>query len=33
VIIEKVFPLWEARAAQELSATGHVRGKIVIRII
>ena len=33
VVIEKVFPLWEARAAQELSATGHVRGKIVIRII
>lgn len=33
VIVEKVFPLWEARAAQELSATGHVRGKIVIRII
>jgi NADPH:quinone reductase-like Zn-dependent oxidoreductase len=32
-IVEKVFPLWEARAAQELSATGHVRGKIVIRII
>lgn len=33
VNVEKVFPLWEARAAQELSATGHVRGKIVIRII
>jgi NADPH:quinone reductase-like Zn-dependent oxidoreductase len=33
VNVEKVFPLWEARAAQELSATGHVRGKIVLRII
>lgn len=33
VIIEKVFPLWEARAAHELSATGHVRGKIVLRVI
>ena len=32
-IIEKVFPLWDARAAHELSATGHVRGKIVLRII
>jgi len=33
VVIEKVFPLWEARAAHELSATGHVRGKIVLRVI
>ena len=33
VIVEKVFPLWEARAAHELSATGHVRGKIVLRVI
>ncbi len=33
VIIEKVFPLWEARAAHELSATGHVRGKIVLRVL
>jgi NADPH:quinone reductase-like Zn-dependent oxidoreductase len=32
-IIEKVFPIREARAAQELSATGHVRGKIVLRVI
>lgn len=33
VIIEKVLPLTEARAAQELSATGHVRGKLVLRVI
>ena len=33
VIVEKVFPLWEARAAQDLSQTGHVRGKIVLRVI
>jgi len=31
--IEKVFPLAEARAAQELSAQGHTRGKIVLRVI
>jgi NADPH:quinone reductase-like Zn-dependent oxidoreductase len=33
VIIEKVFPLAEARAAQELSAQGHTRGKIVLRVV
>ena len=33
VIVEKTFPLWEARAAHELSQTGHVRGKIVLRVI
>ncbi len=33
VIIEKVFPLFEARAAQESNATGHTRGKIVIRVV
>lgn len=32
IIIEKVFPLSEARAAQELNATGHTRGKIVLTI-
>lgn len=31
--IEKVFPLAEARAAQELNAQGHTRGKIVLRVI
>ena len=33
VVVEKVFPLWDARAAHELSASGHVRGKIVLRVI
>jgi len=33
VIIEKVFPLAEARAAQELNAQGHTRGKIVLRVV
>jgi NADPH:quinone reductase-like Zn-dependent oxidoreductase len=32
VHVEKVFPLEEARAAQELSQTGHVRGKIVLAV-
>jgi NADPH:quinone reductase-like Zn-dependent oxidoreductase len=31
--IEKVFPLSEARAAQELNAQGHTRGKIVLRVM
>lgn len=31
--IEKVFPLADARAAQELNAQGHTRGKIAIRVI
>jgi len=30
--IEKVFPLAEARAAQELNAQGHTRGKIVLAV-
>jgi NADPH:quinone reductase-like Zn-dependent oxidoreductase len=33
VTIEKVFPLSEARAAQELNALGHTRGKIVLRVV
>jgi NADPH:quinone reductase-like Zn-dependent oxidoreductase len=33
IIIERVFPLSEARAAQELNAQGHTRGKIVLRVI
>ncbi len=33
IIIEKVFPLVEARAAQESNATGHTRGKIALRVI
>jgi NADPH:quinone reductase-like Zn-dependent oxidoreductase len=33
VVIEKVFPLAEARAAQDLNATKHTRGKIVLRVI
>jgi NADPH:quinone reductase-like Zn-dependent oxidoreductase len=33
IIIEKVFPLTEARAAQESNATGHTRGKIALRVI
>ena len=33
VVIEKEFPLSEARAAQELSQTGHARGKIILRVI
>lgn len=32
VEVSKVFPLAEARAAQELSRAGHVRGKIVLRV-
>jgi NADPH:quinone reductase-like Zn-dependent oxidoreductase len=32
VNVEKVFPLEEARAAQELSQSGHVRGKIVLAV-
>ncbi len=33
VIVEKVFSLTEARAAQESNATGHTRGKIVLRVV
>ncbi|HUH79331.1 MAG TPA: NADP-dependent oxidoreductase [Methanoregula sp.] len=32
VVIEKEFPLAEAKAAQELSQAGHARGKIVLRV-
>jgi NADPH:quinone reductase-like Zn-dependent oxidoreductase len=32
-VIEKVFPLTEVRAAQESNATGHTRGKIVLRVV
>jgi NADPH:quinone reductase-like Zn-dependent oxidoreductase len=31
-IVEAVFPLSEARHAQELSQTGHARGKIVLKV-
>jgi NADPH:quinone reductase-like Zn-dependent oxidoreductase len=31
-IVEAVFPLDEARHAQELSQTGHARGKIVLKV-
>ena len=31
-IVEAVFPLNEARRAQELSQTGHARGKIVLQV-
>jgi NADPH:quinone reductase-like Zn-dependent oxidoreductase len=33
VIIEKVYPLSEARAAQESNAQGHTRGKIGLRVV
>ncbi len=33
VIIEKVYPLSEARAAQESNAAGHTRGKLVLRVV
>ena len=31
--VEKVFPLAEAAAAHDLNATGHTRGKIVLRVV
>lgn len=31
--LEKVLPLAEARAAQELSQRGHVRGKVVLKVL
>jgi NADPH:quinone reductase-like Zn-dependent oxidoreductase len=31
-VVYKVFPLAEARQAQELSETGHGRGRIVLRV-
>ena len=33
VVIEKVFPLAEAAAAQDLNSTRHTRGKIVLRVV
>ncbi len=33
VFVETVLPLAEARRAQEMSQTGHTRGKIVLRVI
>ena len=32
VIIDKEFPLSEAKAAQDYSKEGHARGKIIIRV-
>ena len=32
-VVETVLPLSEARHAQEISQTGHVRGKIVLRVV
>ena len=32
-IVDTVLPLAEARRAQELSQAGHVRGKIVLRVV
>jgi NADPH:quinone reductase-like Zn-dependent oxidoreductase len=32
VVIEKEFPLSEAKAAQEPSQTGHPRGKIILKV-
>ena len=32
VVIEKIFPLSEAKAAHELSQTGHVSGKIILTV-
>jgi NADPH:quinone reductase-like Zn-dependent oxidoreductase len=31
-IIDRILPLSEARRAHELSQSGHVRGKIVLRV-
>ena len=33
VVIEREFPLSEAKAAQELSQTGHARGKIILKVV
>ena len=33
VVVEREFPLSEAKAAQELSQAGHVRGKIILKIV
>jgi NADPH:quinone reductase-like Zn-dependent oxidoreductase len=32
VIVSQTFPLWEAKQAQEQVATGHTRGKIVLKV-
>ncbi len=32
VIVQKIFPLAEAKAAQDLSQTGHAAGKIILKI-
>jgi NADPH:quinone reductase-like Zn-dependent oxidoreductase len=32
-VVGKVFPLAQARQAQELSQTGHGRGRIVLQIV
>jgi NADPH:quinone reductase-like Zn-dependent oxidoreductase len=32
VVIEKEFPLEEAKAAKDLSQAGHSRGKFILRI-
>ena len=32
VVVEKEFPLAEAKAAQDLSQAGHARGKIILRV-
>ena len=32
-VVEAVLPLAEARRAQDLSQSGHVRGKIVLRVV
>jgi NADPH:quinone reductase-like Zn-dependent oxidoreductase len=32
-VVETVLPLSEARQAQELSQSGHTRGKIVLKIL
>ncbi len=33
VVVEREFPLAEAKAAQELSQAGHVKGKIILKIV
>jgi len=32
VVIDQEFPLSDAKAAHELSETGHARGKIILRV-
>ena len=32
-VINRILPLSEARRAQELSQSGHVHGKIVLRVV